>query len=118
MLLCSVYDQRQSVLYVQVSQIFSLWFIPFYKAHVRLVTMLHLSRIWDANTNTNKYYIHKQEDHYQFNEFVKFIFPFGGDLVLAFWQIIVAFFCVVGAVLFAPITWLEQIVADRRALYQ
>jgi len=38
----SVFDQRASLLYVTASQTFSLWFIPFHKAPVRLVSVLHL----------------------------------------------------------------------------
>lgn len=72
--------------------------------------MLYLKRFLDDKANPNKYYIHKQEDQYQFNEFVKFVCPFG-DLILAFWQVVVTLFCIGGALLLAPLTWLEQKVA-------
>lgn len=38
----AVFDQRSSLLYLTISQVFSVWFIPFHKAPVRLVTVLHL----------------------------------------------------------------------------
>ncbi|KAF9360858.1 hypothetical protein BGX34_007458 [Mortierella sp. NVP85] len=107
-----VYDQQQQVIYAQVSQVFNPWFVPFYKPHVRLVTVLHLKRSLDDKINSNKYYIQKQEDQYQFNEFIKFVCPFG-DLILAFWQMVVTIFCIGGALLLAPLTWLEQEVADK-----
>ncbi|KAI8363421.1 hypothetical protein B0O80DRAFT_433659 [Mortierella sp. GBAus27b] len=107
----TVYDEQQQVIYSQISQVFSLWFVPFYKAHVNLLSVLHLSPSRNDLTGINKYYIKKQEDHYQFNEFVKFVFPLS-NVVLGLWQISVAISCVVGALLFAPITWLEQTVAE------
>ncbi|KAK3400163.1 hypothetical protein B0T20DRAFT_408051 [Sordaria brevicollis] len=38
----AVFDQRLSLLYVNIAQTFSIWFFPFHKAPVRLVTVLHL----------------------------------------------------------------------------
>ncbi|KAK0627201.1 hypothetical protein B0T14DRAFT_403514, partial [Immersiella caudata] len=38
----TVFDQRANLLYVTLSQTFSLWFLPFHKSPVRLVTLLHL----------------------------------------------------------------------------
>lgn len=43
-----VYDERASLLYLTIFQVFSLWFIPFHRAPVRLVTVLHLT---PARTN-------------------------------------------------------------------
>ncbi|KAG0247834.1 hypothetical protein BG011_000832, partial [Mortierella polycephala] len=98
-----VYDQKQQVLFVQISQVFSLWFVPFYKSHAQLITALHLHHA----PNDGKYYIHKQEDFYQVNEFVKFVWPFG-DIVLAIWQFAMTLICIIGALLFAPLTWTED----------
>ncbi|KAH6631840.1 hypothetical protein F5144DRAFT_572324 [Chaetomium tenue] len=42
-----VYDERASLLYLTIFQVFSIWFIPFHRAPVRLVTVLHLT---PANT--------------------------------------------------------------------
>jgi hypothetical protein len=47
--------------------------VPFYAAHVQLVTVLKL----DQDKQTRRYLIQSQEDLYQTNEFVKF-FWFGG----------------------------------------
>jgi hypothetical protein len=38
-----VFDQRTNLLYIKISQVFSIWFIPFHHAPVTLVTVLHLS---------------------------------------------------------------------------
>ncbi|KAH6856571.1 hypothetical protein B0I37DRAFT_367815 [Chaetomium sp. MPI-CAGE-AT-0009] len=38
-----VYDERAHLLYLTIFQVFSLWFIPFHRAPVRLVTVLHLT---------------------------------------------------------------------------
>lgn len=57
--------------------------------------------------NDDKYYIQKQEDLYQSNELVKFFGPGYSALVLL-QQLIASIFCIIGAFIFAPITWLEQ----------
>lgn len=44
------FDEANSKLYVDISQRFSLWFVPFYAANVNLVTLLHLTK---AGTNTS-----------------------------------------------------------------
>ncbi|KAF9103326.1 hypothetical protein BGX27_010624 [Mortierella sp. AM989] len=92
-----VLDDSQNVLYIQISQVFSLWYVPYHRSHVHLLTQLHLSQ----SSHDKKYYIHKQEDHYQINEMVKFIWP-NGDIVLTFWQFISTLFCIIGSLLFAP----------------
>lgn len=38
-----VYDERASLLYLTIFQVFSIWFIPFHRAPARLVTVLHLT---------------------------------------------------------------------------
>ncbi|KAK4032451.1 hypothetical protein C8A01DRAFT_41108 [Parachaetomium inaequale] len=38
-----VHDERANLIYLTIFQIFSIWFIPFYRAPVRLVTVLHLA---------------------------------------------------------------------------
>ncbi|KOS22205.1 hypothetical protein ESCO_001475 [Escovopsis weberi] len=40
----AVFDDRTGLLYLSIHQIFSLWFLPFHKADVQLVTVLHLVR--------------------------------------------------------------------------
>ncbi|KAK1782510.1 hypothetical protein QBC45DRAFT_402396 [Copromyces sp. CBS 386.78] len=49
----AVFDQRLSLLYVNIAQTFSLWFIPFHKSPVRLVTVLHLIEENDFKKNNN-----------------------------------------------------------------
>jgi len=38
-----VHDERANLIYLTIFQIFSIWFIPFHRAPVRLVTVLHLA---------------------------------------------------------------------------
>lgn len=40
----TVFDQRSGLLYVSLRQTFALWFIPLYKAPVRLVSVLQLTQ--------------------------------------------------------------------------
>jgi hypothetical protein len=103
-----VYDQKQQILYVSISQIFSLFFVPFYAPKVNLVTVLHLSH----DTNSNKYYIESQQDLYQLNEFVKFVWP-GGATLLLLWQWMNTLLSIAGALVLAPVTWMEEKNAER-----
>jgi hypothetical protein len=103
-----VYDQKQQILYISISQIFSLFFVPFYAPQVNLVTVLHLSHDID-----NKYYIDTQRDLYQLNELVKFIWP-GGATLLLLWQWMNTLLSIVGALVLAPMTWVEGRVAERK----
>jgi hypothetical protein len=55
-----VFDQRTNLLYVKISQVFSIWLIPFHRAPVSLVSVLHLvpspgpsSTANGAHTTTN-----------------------------------------------------------------
>ncbi|CAN8102927.1 unnamed protein product [Discula destructiva] len=106
-----LYDHARDKLYLDMRQIFSVWFIPLYRAPVRLVTVLDL-----VSTDDRKYYeplsrlveqdapeekkelqqqtstsplggsktwkISKQEDLYQVNEFLKFT---GTTLLASAW---------------------------------
>jgi hypothetical protein len=38
----TVFDQRTNRLYLSINQTFSIWFLPFHRSPVRLVTVLHL----------------------------------------------------------------------------
>jgi hypothetical protein len=96
------YNQKSQILFVEIHQIFSLFFVPFYKSDVHLTTKLQLVQGEDS-----KYYIKSQEDLYQTNEVVKFFWP-GGATIVWFWQCFATFLCVVGALTLAPITWMEQ----------
>ncbi|KAK0636943.1 hypothetical protein B0T17DRAFT_520324 [Bombardia bombarda] len=210
----TVFDQRAGLLYLTILQTFSIWFIPFHKAPVRLVTVLHLTApssqqqasehnnakpitngtVTPNNNNNNnsssqsatssdegfadgdsepsyaevasgsahvpasgesgssslaavaeringngsgngngtsslsgsisggnhshshnKYMIKRQEDFYQVNEFLKFLFMAPGALLWSAWQLWSTFFCVVGAVLLGPVARIVGKVGDRAA---
>jgi len=100
---CDEFNQESKILFVDIHQIFSIFFVPFYKSDVRLTTKLGLVQ----STGDNKYYIKSQEDLYQLNEVVKFFWP-GGATIVWFWQIFATFLCIVGALMLAPVTWMIQ----------
>jgi hypothetical protein len=54
-----------------------------------------------------KYYIAKQDDLYQVDQWIRFIAP-GGWMLIWLWQAWATIFCVVGTVLLWPITWIEE----------
>ncbi|KAE9980250.1 hypothetical protein EG328_000385 [Venturia inaequalis] len=97
------FDKPSLLLYAQISQSFRIWIIPFYNAHVSLVTVLQLVQ----DKKTSRYLITSQNDLYQVNEFVKF-FWFGGWLVVGLWQILAAGVCAVAALVLWPLTWVEE----------
>ncbi|KAN0105071.1 hypothetical protein V8E51_010816 [Hyaloscypha variabilis] len=100
---CDEFNQKSSILFVDIHQIFSLFFVPFYKSNVHLTTKLQLVH----HANDGKYYIQSQEDLYQLNEVVKFFWP-GGATIIWLWQLFATALCIVGALLLAPVTWVEQ----------
>lgn len=97
------FNQKSQILFVEINQIFSLFFVPFYKSNVHLTTKLHLYH----SKEDSKYYITSQEDLYQLNEVVKFFWP-GGATIIWCWQMFATFLCIVGSLLLAPVTWIEQ----------
>lgn len=122
----TVFDQRSGQLFVSIHQTFSLWFIPLYKAPVRLTTILQLSQraSWDAaetvargavtegrepaalagpGQERARYFIAHQEDLYQFNECVQFLLPGLGPLLWSVWQLWSTALCVVGSVVLLPL---------------
>lgn len=120
----AAFDKQAMLLYVTLHQVFSIQFLPFHKSHVSLTTVLHLTKLQTFPTETSshevkasqridgcsRYYITSQNDLYQTSEFVKFVLPwFGlGTIGVMLWQFTATFFCIVGAVLGWPITWLEE----------
>jgi len=52
---------------------------------------------------------------YQSNEFVKFLGPVL-NLLVVFWQLFATFLSIVGATALAPVTMLEQKVAEKKQL--
>lgn len=99
----TAYDKSSLILYVNISQRFRIWIVPFYLAPVNLVTVLQLVR----DKKTDKYLIQSQNDLYQVNEFVRF-FWFGGWLFMWIWQLVASLFCVLGTIVVWPQTWIEE----------
>lgn len=96
-----------------MSQIFSIWLVPFHVAPATLTTVLDLTTDGSRNDAPAKgdktlYYITKQEDLYQTSEFVKFILPHVGHWLVLAWHLIATIFCVVGATFLWPMLWLEE----------
>ncbi|OOG00368.1 hypothetical protein ASPCADRAFT_502698 [Aspergillus carbonarius ITEM 5010] len=115
------YDKPTQKLYLQISQLFSIWAIPFHKAPVTLTTVLDLTTDPEDNRTPTtghgkRYYIKRQEDFYQPSEFVKFVAPWGAAWVVVAWQVLATVFCVFGVVVFWPVLWLEErgLVGDGR----
>ena len=105
------YDQTNLVLYLNISQVFSLWFVPFHHANVTLITELHLTR----PPNSRKYYITAQNDLYQNDQLIRFMAPFGlAEFFIHMWQYSSTMLCVLGAFLLAPATKFQQSVMERR----
>ena len=97
-------------------QVFAIWFIPFYRAEVQLVTVLSLlpssgrtgnnSGVNENPGDTIHYFISRQENHYQVNEFLKFVLPGVGPLFWLGWQLV--------ALLFVQLRFSEQSVPNWR----
>lgn len=145
---CIVHDTARDKMYLDIRQIFSIWFVPMYSAHVRLVTVLDLvsnedpdyhdpldrilkqqqedasdadeksSTLHQHHTSTSTtviahhdsrtWKIHKQEDLYQVNEFLKFT---GTNLLAYAWilfQIGASIVCVFMALLVRLSPWAFQ----------
>lgn len=106
-------DAENLKLYVHMSQVFSIWIVPFHVAPVTLTTVLDLTTdSTKTSTPTNGarhlYYITKQEDLYQPSQFIKFILPHVGHWLVLGWQLIATFFCLMGVTLLWPMLWMEQ----------
>lgn len=96
-----------------MSQIFSIWLVPFHVAPVTLTTVLDLTTSPGEEKHTingerTHYYITKQEDLYQTSEFVKFVIPHVGNLFVFVFQAFATFFCILGVVFLWPLMWLEE----------
>ncbi|EJT72330.1 hypothetical protein GGTG_09196 [Gaeumannomyces tritici R3-111a-1] len=118
------YDKQNHILCLIIRQRFTVWFLPFYSANVRLVTEVHLAQQTPSNVGAAsgplheqgaqqgqkegekdsgardtavarpRYMIAKQEDHYQVNEYLRFVVPVLGPLVWTAWQLISSLICV------------------------
>ncbi|KAB5532753.1 hypothetical protein GE09DRAFT_1291928 [Coniochaeta sp. 2T2.1] len=151
------FDDARQKLYVDISQRFSLWFVPFMVANVNLVCRLSLVK-FEAESPSQKdsyrqiangekqpdhghallepiqngelpsfaevaqseqplsddtsdvevrYYVAKQEDLYQVNEWIKFIVPFGiGDAIISAGQLFATYLSLLGSIVFFPLVWI------------
>ncbi|KAI1268992.1 hypothetical protein F5Y18DRAFT_423221 [Xylariaceae sp. FL1019] len=122
----TAFDKRNNLLYATIRQTFTLWIVPFslWEAHVKLVCLLELDRLpidldgqavmdgqvaKDGRANLpKKYFIKGQQDHYQINEFLKFIAPFGAASIWFAWQIFATFICAIGVYCLWPITTIYE----------
>lgn len=112
------YDPFNLILYVSMHQIFRIWAIPFFSAPVSLTTVLRLVKIPPSKTSFSpaKYYIQSQNDLYQVNEFVRFVSQFGIlSVAVLVWQFVATGMCVLGALVFWPVSWVEQNVVGGNA---
>ena len=117
-----MFDQRSGLLYVSLRQTFALWFIPLYKAPVRLVTVLQLTQSGETASRNSlseggrdssalsglgqeraKYYIASQEDLYPVNDCLQFLLPGLGPLLWFVWQVYSAWLCLLGSLVLFPL---------------
>ncbi|APA09050.1 hypothetical protein SS1G_02924 [Sclerotinia sclerotiorum 1980 UF-70] len=119
------YNPETQTLFLQIHQIFHLFFVPFFAPTVYLTTILYLTpstgRLQSHNHNSfegsstgasesrrrTKYLIKHQEDLYQSTEVVKFFWP-GGTKVISAWRLFATLLCISGAIIFAPFTWMQE----------
>ncbi|KAI1083512.1 hypothetical protein F5B20DRAFT_595504 [Whalleya microplaca] len=117
------FDKKKNLFYTTIHQTFTLWFVPFslWQAKVKLVTVLSLAHLpvdernrplpssADRNEDDHAlappklYFIRGQEDHYQIEEFLKFIAPWGASLLWEVWQCWGSIVCVLGAFILGPL---------------
>lgn len=104
------YNEEARVVYVDMSQVFAAWFVPFYKAHVHFVVVLNLVpeepdtsyrreglQYSDVTAERKaRWLISKQEDHYQLNDTVNFLLPGLGPLLVKAGQDLATLACLVG----------------------
>ena len=108
------FDPKALLLYVHISQVFKIWFVPGFSAPVKLVTLLELTSTLQPSSRSSvngptRYLIKSQNDLYQVNEFVKFFSVFRVIWVFVLvWQFVATAMCVLGAVVFSPMSWVEE----------
>lgn len=107
----AAYDSTNLILYLNITQLFSPWFMPFHHANVTLTTQLQLTR----PPNSRKYYIKSQNDLYQNDQLIRFMAPFGlAEFFVHMWQYSSTMMCVLGSFLLAPATRLQQSMMEKR----
>lgn len=104
----AAYDEKALTLYVSIHQIFRIPYIPFYRAPVKLVTVLQLTER-SSTSKKSKYLIASQNDLYQLNELSKFFSLFRVlSSFLLICQVVATAFCVIGQGALRPIVWWEE----------
>ncbi|OTA01379.1 hypothetical protein A9Z42_0016780 [Trichoderma parareesei] len=141
----SVFDHHNNTLYVSIRQTFSIWFIPLHSSRVKLLSVLRLvqgsssepgqlspppkyttadgraavsSALAGPGQERLRYYIASQEDLYQTNDFVAFVVPYLGPLLVFLWQLYSTGVTVVCSLLFLPLYYFmnsSRVKAARRA---
>lgn len=96
-----------------MTQVFAVWFIPFYRAKVDFVAALTLE-LEDPSVNYGRgglrysdvtaerrprYLIAKQEDHYQVNAWINFLMPGFGPMLCRWGQNLSTMACVIGVLI-------------------
>lgn len=125
-MISTAYDESQLKLYVTLSQIFTIWLIPFHVTPpVTLTSVIHLTTTpgtgiagtgtgaethphEQAENDKKLYYIAKQEDLYPVSEWIKFLIPHGGYALVYMIHAFASLFCVIGTYLLYPFMWLED----------
>ncbi|KAI1275347.1 hypothetical protein F5Y07DRAFT_182135 [Xylaria sp. FL0933] len=121
------FDKRTNSLYATIRQTFTIWIVPFslWQANVQLVCLLDLVDLpvdenkqpllsngqserkngyANAVATKRRYFIRGQQDHYQTNDMLKFIAPFGASALCFLWQLFATFLSAVGVALLWPVT--------------
>ncbi|QSZ29243.1 hypothetical protein DSL72_003755 [Monilinia vaccinii-corymbosi] len=112
------YNSETQSLFVQLHQDFHLFFLPLFATTANLTTIISLTPSPASSPSSDaagssegrrriRYLIKHQEDLYQSTEIVKFFWP-GGTQIVGFGRLVATLLCIVGAMAFAPITWMEQ----------
>ncbi|PNP82279.1 hypothetical protein FNYG_04468 [Fusarium nygamai] len=115
----AAFDQKSGLLYVSIRQTFALWFIPLYKAPVKLVSVLQLTQLSPESSSEDegledskprrqnpRYYIASQEDLYPVNDCIQFLCPGLGPFLWTIWQLYSTWLCAMGSLLFLPVYFL------------
>ncbi|KAJ3556536.1 hypothetical protein NPX13_g10113 [Xylaria arbuscula] len=129
--LSTSFDKQNGLLYATIRQTFTIWLVPFslWQANVQLVCLLNLERLAvDINNQPlldqsasysgkqeKLYFIRGQQDHYQVNEFLKFIAPWGASPLYYLWQLFATLLSAIGVLFLWPVTSIyETYVVPRR----
>ncbi|TRX98846.1 hypothetical protein FHL15_000188 [Xylaria flabelliformis] len=125
----TAFDKKTNSLYATIRQTFTIWIVPFslWQANVKLVCLLELAHLpvdkqiqplvvengfTEMNRNNNvtngvsakRYFIRGQQDHYQTNDMVNFVAPFGSYTFIYILQLFATFLCAVGVAWLWPVT--------------